>query len=544
VRSIRTAGLAGLWLATACPEPPAPAAEDGPSTRDPERLQAERQANHRAAFDGALEPAAAAMRLADPVAASQIGKGPLRVAPTTLDARQELRRAHAEAERELGDLDPALLEPRQEIGLRAIRLALGRIGDQLGRRPPWRTDAGWTVAEIDRVLDEAEYLVTTGACTDCTAAVASIGPAAAAIARDLSAASPAALAAAIADLRAMPARLDRLAALVPELASAATLPETRAALVAAASELEQVAAALPAGPPLTWRDPPPPVHSSIARGRLPDVIGGHALIHRLEVEEAVSTPPEELVAGLERNLARIAAMREHARTLPGSAGAARPMDVARCEATWTTILAATASHADLADARLDCTAVAAAHAGERLDDAAWTLRLVDLGAIEAPRRAFRGRQQETIALAGGRVSPRAHTHLRRVALLTLIGDGPALQRALDEVQADLCQAAAAVWLHAELGPDERLDAWLRERCGARETAAWRAEALARPRAAMTGLGVGAWTDEPASMVGPDLFWWAPLGLVPVLATPPGQRPGGPVRLDPVGVQVEMQELEP
>ena len=48
--------------------------------------------------------------------------------------------------------------------------------------------------------------------------------------------------------------------------------------------------------------------------------------------------------------------------------------------------------------------------------------------------------------------------------------------------------------------------------------------LADPRGGLRGLGLSMIGDEPAAMAGFDRFWWAPLGLMRMLATPAGTHP--------------------
>jgi hypothetical protein len=94
-----------------------------------------------------------------------------------------------------------------------------------------------------------------------------------------------------------------------------------------------------------------------------------------------------------------------------------------------------------------------------------------------------------------------------------------VERAVD----GLCLARAALWIHGELGEDAELESRLASRCVRRRPKEWIAAAEARPRAALARLGL---VDIVSAGAGEDLeaFWWAPLGLARIVATPEGDVP--------------------
>ncbi len=83
----------------------------------------------------------------------------------------------------------------------------------------------------------------------------------------------------------------------------------------------------------------------------------------------------------------------------------------------------------------------------------------------------------------------------------------------------LCLAATAVWIHGELGDDAGLVARL-SASGCEDLDALIAAAEARPRRALTGLGLTLIGAGPADAAALDRFYWAPMGLVRDLAIPP------------------------
>lgn len=522
-------------------------AEQAPPSPPSER---ERQAQHLAAFEALVPLATEAMKLADPIAAAQLDLGPLRVSPTGLSEREVLRAANEKARLEAAEIDEAALEPKQRIGLRTMRFVTARIHDQLARQPPARNDPTFIPGEVSRVLDELELQTASGDCADCAPALdALVGPLRA-CPDELTAASDAGLAAAVDDL-------DRLVRRVEKLPARTADPETLAPaverVVAQATKtrarLVEVRARLPATPTHAWIDRPPPRRAGAAVERLPDRLDARALIRRLEVEENLAVETKALIGGTKANLARFDAM--HAE-LVGSAKAsdrARPVTAERCQAAWEVLTETTLSQPGFEDAAIDCQALTRHLSGEPLDDADLLLRVVDRGVIDPVRRAFRRTQDPSIALATGQWTAASQRTLRRIMILGPTKEPVALGRAIDSGRDALCLTAAALWVHGELGEDAPLETWLGDACPAHEPKQWIAQALGHPRQSLTGLGIASVSDEPASMVGIDMFYWAPLGIIPLLATPPESLPPPDAEVGPrgpgdpsPGVEIKVEEL--
>ena len=111
--------------------------------------------------------------------------------------------------------------------------------------------------------------------------------------------------------------------------------------------------------------------------------------------------------------------------------------------------------------------------------------------------------------------------------------------ALVEAQRSACMAAAALWIHGELGSDEDLGKRLKEHCGFEEPAHWIAAAEARPMAALAGLPLSRLGMGPADVVPLERYWWAPSGLLDVLARPEllsdlPTQPTVDVKVEPLG----------
>jgi len=179
--------------------------------------------------------------------------------------------------------------------------------------------------------------------------------------------------------------------------------------------------------------------------------------------------------------------------------------------------------------------------------------LLDEGWIEPQRRRIRSEELPGLALVTGQWSAQVHRHLRRVMLLARLDEPHARARALDEGRAALCLASAALWIHGQVGPRDELRLMLGPDCGMLGDAkAAEAMVLADPRGALAGLGLALIGDEPAAMAGFDRFWWAPLGLMRLLATPTGVHPDvfrlpseeAQASEDALEVEVKIEDLDP
>ena len=93
-----------------------------------------------------------------------------------------------------------------------------------------------------------------------------------------------------------------------------------------------------------------------------------------------------------------------------------------------------------------------------------------------------------VALVQGRAAPLAQALTLEIALASGMGRSTAGREALHEAHRVACLAAAAVWIHGELGDDDQLRARLDPlACG--ELDPLLRQAQARPRAALRGLGL-------------------------------------------------------
>jgi hypothetical protein len=194
---------------------------------------------------------------------------------------------------------------------------------------------------------------------------------------------------------------------------------------------------------------------------------------------------------------------------------------------------------------MDCGRFVSLMAAKELDDADLVLALVDLGFIEPMRRGFRNTQPPTIALATGRIGPLSQRDVRRVMILSLTDESAALVRSLEVGQDALCSSATAVWIHGQLGEDAELTQWLTQHCPQHAPDEWITLAERRPRQSLAALGLATITDQPASMVGLDVFYWAPIGLIPLLATPPGESgtmQAGPPAAPESPIDIQIEEL--
>ncbi len=541
--------MLGLLLAIGCKTESSATERTGETANvDPTESAEARRLTHRRAFEALIPLATEAMKLADPVSAAAIGLGSPRPVPSTASEREALRAALDPAILEAKDIDAMLLEPKQQIGLRTIRFVLDRANDQLLRRWPARIDPTVTPGALGELLTELEYRAFSGDCGECAAALDAMVPALTALPKELTASSAAGIEGAIEDLGKLSDRLERFAA---RTASPDELrdhvADATAAMNATRAELSIAKAAIPSEPNHAWTDPPPARGASPTLRRLPDRLGPRALVRMLEVEEGLAVTPAALLDATKKNLARYQAMRAQFVADAPSSSKARAVDEARCREAWSRLEQTTLAQPGFEGTSLDCAAVTRYAAGEDHDDAALLTLVVDLGVIDPMRRAFRKDQDPTIALASGGWTPAAQRNLRRIMVLTPTGDKVALGRAIADGENALCATATALWIHGELGEDDKLTSWLADVCPAMTPEQWIASAEARPRSALTGLGLASVSEQPASMVGIDLFYWAPLGLVPILATPPDAAANQPSEaVDGAAeqpIRVEVQELD-
>ncbi|EDM78321.1 hypothetical protein PPSIR1_09081 [Plesiocystis pacifica SIR-1] len=369
---------------------------------------------------------------------------------------------------------------------------------------------------------------------------------------------------------------------------AANFDTLAAAIDAHAGWLGELSAALPkASEHHTWTAKPPPLVPGGVESieRLPPVLGVRALARKVSVSERIDLVPDSSARQLTVHVARWRGIAEQflAEAKPpsptptengGETGESEgdapdspdpialaqsllggdlptPMTQARCEAALAKLNTGLEG-LDIGAPTLDC-ATYLAFAPETMTEAELVLELLDLAVIEPQRRALWREELAELALIRGRWSEGVHVHLRRIMLLRAVDSLPARALAVVEGRQALCRAQAALWIHAEQGPAEEVAMALGSNCRDWATSDavrgdWRSsaalaalpsagptaplaermqgESLADPLGSMAGYGLSLIGDEPAQMVGFDRFFWAPLGQMRTLATPPGMHPDG------------------
>lgn len=517
----------GLGLLAGCPDATAPSTDgtsDAGAAKPTTTPSAMRQEAHRKAFAELLGLAERALLAADPIAAADIGHGELSPTPVTAGRLQTIRDPADAAWTTAADIDERMLDVRQRAVLRTIRFALARIRDATHRRAPWRADPEWIVVETTRLLDAIDSAAAGGACERCASALSALADELEPAGTELAAASLPVLTAAEHDLGAMIERVDRLGR-DPALgeasrAAAAALRELRERYAAVGRHLPKAARQGfdgPFGPAL-------PTPEEVVR--LPERLEADVLRRRLEVEENLAVPVDRLFAEVGQTIERLKLMRD--RTEASGAESPSVVDVPRCDRVWAPIARWAAKQPGLADTTtLDCHAVASRLGGARVTDAALGVLLVKRGVVEPSRRARRRAQAPVVAAVEGRVAPPSHRHAMTIAVLTQVARADAeppswanaaVRSSIDAALRDLCDTAAALWIHGGLGDDATLEDRLRPFCPSPvdETIG---RAQARPRQALQALGLVRVGTGPADIAALEGFWWSPLGLVEVLADP-------------------------
>ncbi|MBX7081515.1 MAG: hypothetical protein K1X88_20105 [Nannocystaceae bacterium] len=500
-------GLALALLLAACESSPTPPASTPAPARgvDPQvRAQAHREAWTR------LQPLAeTALSLGDPLGAAMLDGGLPAALPYGGSTLMAARKAQEAAWREAKDLDATVLDDEPRALLRATRFALARLRDGLERRPPTRTDPSVAVEATAQglALVRARLQHAPGDTAAIDAALAALAQSLEQGLADLGACSAATLAAAQQDLATLAAELATLPAPAPKGAAALS-----AAIAAARARLGEVAAALPSAKAIAWGEPARAAADPAAVARLPDRLGSAELRRRLDVEESFTTEAKAAFAQLQTPLQQFTAMLKRR---PDEAGTPSAVDTARCEAAWQRLAPLLAGQAALAGAAIDGAAFVR-DAGP-LDDAGLMLRVVELGVVEPVERARRSGTARVLALVRGRIAPASHRHALAIAVLAGVRDEAARARAVAAARDDVGLAAAALWIHGGLGDDAAMATALGEHCSG---GTWTEAALARPRAALGGLGLWLLALGPADAVALERLWWLPLGLVIDTARPP------------------------
>ena len=528
----RTA-LVGLALVAGCRDDEQ---EKSPPAAKPDPAEFRAQA-HRQAFDRLVPLAQATLQPADPVAAAQRGLAELAAPPLSLTRRAAIDPAYDTAWLEAQDIDGDALEPAPAMLLKAIRFALTRVHDQRGKNDPARTDLGWAIHEAERFVSALEWDATADACPPCNAALAGLGSELAAAGRILGASSQPSLQASHADLLALRGRIEALSTAVPSLRDGARA--TNAELTTLADAVQTQLGQLPATATTTWREAVRPAGGK-KLARLPNRLGAETLRRRLDVEESVTMPLERAFTRLGPAVGRLQHMRD---AVPPAVKAASdppaPVTVARCQPALERIREWAGRHPRLTAGNVDCEQLVRRLGPEPMTDAQLLLALVRWGLVEPARLARMRDEAAVLALVTGRIAPDSQAHATTIAVLAGMEESAALILALDGAHHAVCLAATALWIHAELGTDAALTQRLESECAQRPPDQWIADAEARPRRALAGLGLMHMGTGPAEVVALERYWWAPIGMVADLANPP--RPND--RPDPA-VRVHIESLEP
>ncbi|PRP92128.1 hypothetical protein ENSA5_50750 [Enhygromyxa salina] len=540
-----------------CKDPPDPDQRVAPPAVDKDKGDALKTEAYREALELALPDARAALIAADPLAAYQLGLAPAATPPLRSAERRALERLSDPARAALDELDESYLPGAEVVILRVMRFAFARINDDLRRRAPAEQDPMVGLHAISATLDELRYRLVHDDCdTACQALPAALAEDVAALRGQLRAASVAgvteaglASAALAAEARALASR--PVVAQTEPLATG--LEQLAAACDAHRSWLEQLALALPKADRHEWTAKPAPrkLHADAAIERLPAILGESALARRLSVEERIDLAPGPAFVEIERHVRRWQALRE---TLvgdpdPRADDPPKPVDAARCEAALGRLRAGLEAVPEVGPPSLDCARYVAVIGDGPISEGRLVLELLDLGVIEPQRRALRTAELPEVALVAGPWSAQVHTHLRRLMLLARLSEHAASAHAIEEARRALCLAEAALWIHARLGPPDEVALTVGPPCAdIGDAATITARVTGDPRAALAGFGLSLIGDEPARMVGFDRFFWAPLGLMKILATPKGMHPDeyslpdDPEPAPDPEVEVELEQL--
>lgn len=533
-------GWLALGLLLGCPDAP-PRDEDGPATKaaDPEPAAPDpefRRHAHAKALVALRETALPALRRIDPVAAAEVEDTPLHPPGFGPVARGELRTALDAAKREAEGIAPELLSPEDGVLLRVLGHALERGRHRL-ERPPWRDDPGALVDAVGPYVSALQRRLAAGQCED-GCGLAELGPALDDGLGDVGSASPATLGAAREDLAALRRELAAVCKAAGERTPAPSLvaacPELDATLARLDTRLEPAGAALAAAPEEPWERIVAPA-AATAWKRRPLRWSAAMLDRTLADEEAYDLPPAQRFELAEQAVARLRAMQQREAAPGREPVLARPFDAAACEAAWAPLRAWTQEQAAGLVATLDCTA-SPWSLPPQARDAELVRLLLRHGVVEPTRRARVAATGSDVAMVQGRAAPLAHALVLEIAVASGSGRATAASEALTEAHHLACLAAAAVWIHGELGDVAGLAERLAPHaCG--DVPALVSAAEARPRTALRGLGLGLLGDGPADAAALDRYPWAPMGLVRDLALPP------PPIVDN-GPAVTIEELDP
>jgi hypothetical protein len=486
----------------------------------------DRQAAHRTSFELAVPKVARALELGAPLAVYALDEKPEAFLPPPLRAARvaEVREAVRVAELALDGIDIAFLEPPDRVRLQGYAFGLERISVLIGGDRPTRTDPTYALGSVADLLELWER--TGPSCRGCAAGLEAATGHLRAARADLGAASRAAIEGARRDVAELTARVDRHG---PEDA----LRLLRAELEATGTWLDDLAKALSSAPSGAWGRTAAPAGPDRPVVRRPDRWGVPTLRKWLENDEAIGANPPELVPGL---VAAVAHFKKVAAEYARSRDAPAPVTAARCEARMD-MLSQWAEGKPDPVARVDCDALAKRLADTPMTEDALALVLVTEAWVE-PRLARRRREYDRgLALIQGSTAPFSYRHAAAIGALASMPDAVGARLAIEEAIQATCLAGAAIWLHAEVGNEDKLRAWLATDCEGKAADEIVDEALSQPRRALEGLALMVVPKGPANAAMLDRYGWAPFGLAELMATPPDDA-------DPPQIGFEVLELEP
>lgn len=491
--------LLGLALVPGCPRDPSP---EGDAQTEPSPAEKTAELRKEAQKEALTRLAPLVARLAaleDPVTAALRDDTPPRMPPVQPADRAALRTALEEADREAKGLTPRLLDPADRVIALTSRFAIDRARDAYVRRTPWADDPTWVTSQADQVIAALELASRrAGTCTHCDVSLPHLAAALPVASAGLQRTSKARAEAAALDARALAGR-------VRHLPGQAEAP--------AALALETYATA---------------VQSHQESASEPNRLGKDVLQRQLEVEENVGQSATAAFKSLGSAVATLAAMLGK-RTVPEPTRSTEVTN-ARCESAWADIAPVVSAQEALNAGDFSCETFVAGLGAAPLDDVALRIAIVDTALVAPLRSSAHKTLPAVLSSVGGRIARGSQSHTLRAALLL---GAPALEPAAAwALRAELdaaCLAAAALWVHGELGDDAALAERLAAPCP-ETTPSYIARAEARPRQALDGLELARVPRGPAGVVPLDKLWWLPAGLIDDVAQPPtdDDRPS-PVR---------------
>lgn len=501
--------LLALALTVGCPRDPTPDAQTPPEPSGAEKTAKLRKEAQKEALERLAPNVATLAALEDPVTAALRDNTPPRMPPLAPEDRAALRSALELADREATGLTPRLLEPADRVIALTSRFAIDRARDAYVRRTPWADDPTWVTREAEHVIAALELAARrSGTCTHCDVSLPHLAKALPIAAKGLQQTSKARAKAAVLDARALAGRVRDL----PGQADAS-----------AGVALEAFATA---------------VEGRISSANEPNRLGKAVLQRQLEVEENVGQSATDAFKSLGSAVPTLAAMVEK-RTVPPQE-TATAVTRARCDAAWADIAPVVEAHEALSAEGFRCELFVAGLGSATLGDIDLRIAIVDSALVAPLRASAQQALPPVLSSVGGRMARGSQAHTLRTALLL---GAPALQsaaaRALHAELDAACLAAAALWIHGELGDDAALGKRLDAPCPF-ETPSYIERAEARPRQALEGLPLARVPRGPAGVVPLDKLWWLPAGLINDVALPPEDD----ARPSPVRGTIEPLKADP